>query len=167
MTLAPTRQAAVPAASARFPTTRARFRRAAALWLARRTKTAQAKAEGAPIGPGERVLTLERGPAGSLVAATAAAVYIGDQTEPAPTWCRLGWEEVTRIGWQDRRHLLALIGAGPGSACPAPVPARATACSAWFLSHQGSGLWPAGYSAGIPVCARKVAMAAAALARIA
>ena len=115
MTLAHTPVAAASATSAGLGTARARFRhRAAATWLARRSKTAQAKTAGLPIRPGERVLTLDHAPAGSLVAATAAAVYIGDQTEPAPTWCRLGWEEVTRIGWQDRRHLLALIGAGPG-----------------------------------------------------
>jgi hypothetical protein len=26
----------------------------------------------------------------------------------------VGWEEVTRIGWHDRRHTLILTGAGPG-----------------------------------------------------
>ena len=115
MTLAHTQQTAAPAASARFPTTRARFRRrTAALWLARRSKTAQAKTAGIPIGPGERVLTLEREHGGALVAATAAAVYLADQSEPGATWCRLGWEEVTRIGWHDRRKMLALTGAGPG-----------------------------------------------------
>ncbi|HEX4659123.1 MAG TPA: hypothetical protein VH307_17175 [Streptosporangiaceae bacterium] len=115
MTLAQTRQAAASAASAEFRTARARFwQRAAAAWLARRSKTAQAKAARVPIRPGERVLTLDNGPAGSLVAATAAAVYIGGQGEPGGTWCRSGWEEVIRSGWDDRRCVLALTGAGLG-----------------------------------------------------
>jgi hypothetical protein len=63
-----------------------------------------------PIRPGERVLILDRSPAGALVAATAAAVYV---SAPARGWCRLGWEEVTRAGWDDRRCVLVLFGAGP------------------------------------------------------
>lgn len=91
MTLAHTRQAA--AASAGFRTARAQFRqRAAAAWLARRSKTAQAKTAGIPIRPGERVLTLDHGPASSLVAATTAAVYLGGQGQPGRQWCRLGWK---------------------------------------------------------------------------
>jgi hypothetical protein len=113
MTLAHTRRAAAPAASAGFRAARARFRQRAAARLARRSKTAQAKTADIPIGPGERVLTFDRGPAGSLVAATAAAVYIGGQGEPGRPWCRLGWEEVVRVGWDDRRCVLALIGGGP------------------------------------------------------
>jgi hypothetical protein len=115
MTLTHTQQAAAPAASAGFRVARARFRGwPAAARLARRGKTAQAKAAGVPIGPGERVLTLDRGPAGPLAAATAVAVYIGGQSGPGPAWCRLGWEEVTRARWDDRRCVLVLSGAGPG-----------------------------------------------------
>ena len=44
---------------------------------------------------------------------TAAAVYIGDQSEPGRTWHRLGWEDVTRVCWDDRRCVLALTGVGP------------------------------------------------------
>ena len=112
MTLADTRQAAAAAASATFHTAWARVRpRAAAMRLARWSRTAQAKTAGVPIGPGERVLILDRGPAGALTAATAAAVYTSDRRG----WCRLGWEEVTRAGWDDRRCILALTGAGPSA----------------------------------------------------
>lgn len=115
MTLAHTRQAAASAASAGFRTARARFwQRAAAAWLARRSKTAQAKAAGIPIRAGERVLAVDHGPGGSLAAATAAAIYIGAQGESARTWCRSGWEEVIRTGWDDRRCVLVLTGAGSG-----------------------------------------------------
>jgi len=41
--------------------------------------------------------SVDHGPAGSLVAATAAAVYLGGQDGPGRTWCRLGWDEVIRI----------------------------------------------------------------------
>jgi hypothetical protein len=114
MTLAHTRLAAASAASATLRAARGRFRqRAAATRLARRSKTAQAKIAGLPIRPGERVLTLDHAPVGSLVAATAAAVYLSDQGEPGRTWSRVGWEEVIRTGWDDRRRILALTGAGP------------------------------------------------------
>jgi len=77
MTLAHARRAAASAATARFRTGRAWSGppQAAARWLARPTRTAQARAAGLPIRDGERVLTLDRSRAGSLVAATAAAVY--------------------------------------------------------------------------------------------
>jgi hypothetical protein len=114
MTLAQTRQAAASAASARAGTGRAWFRpQAAARWLARRSKTARATAAGMPIRYGERVLVLEHAPAGCLVAATAAAVYTHGQGEPGRPSCRIGWEEVIRAGWDERRSALALIGAGP------------------------------------------------------
>jgi hypothetical protein len=115
MTLAHTRQAAASAASARVGTGRAWFRppQAAARWLARRSMTVRAAAAGMPIRPGERVLLLEHAPAGCLVAATAVAVYTYGQGEPGRSWCRIGWEEVIRIGWDERRSALALIGAGP------------------------------------------------------
>lgn len=116
MTLAHARQAAISAASASFRADRSWSwpPRAAARWLARRTKTAQATAAGMPIRHGERVLTLDRSPAGALVAATAAAVYARGQAEPGSCWCRLGWEDVIRVGWDDQRCTLSLLGAGPG-----------------------------------------------------
>ena len=115
MTLADTRQAAAAAASATFHTAWARVRpRAAAMRLARWSRTAQAKTAGVPIGPGERVLTLDLGPAGALAAATTAAVYFGGEREPGRTWWRVGWEEVTSVGWDNRRSVLTFTGAGPG-----------------------------------------------------
>jgi hypothetical protein len=115
MTLAQTRQAAASAASARTGTGRAWFwpPQAAARRLARRSKTARATTAGLPLRRGERVLLLEHAPAGCLVGATAAAVYTQDQSEPGCSWSRIGWEEVIRIGWDERRSALALIGAGP------------------------------------------------------
>jgi hypothetical protein len=116
MTLAHTRLAAASAASARLRAAGGRFRqRATATWLARRSKTAQAQIGGLPIRPGDRVLTLDHAPADSLVAATAAAVYLSDQGEPGRTWSRVAWEEVMRAGWDDRRCILALTGAGPSA----------------------------------------------------
>lgn len=115
MTLAHPRQAAAAAAGAGWLTARARsWQHAAAAWLARPGKTAQAVAAGIPVGPGERVLTLDHGPGGSLIAATAAAVYLADHSEPGRRWCRLGWEQVTRAAWDGQRAVLVLTGAGPG-----------------------------------------------------
>jgi hypothetical protein len=115
MTLAQTRQAAASAASARAGAGRAWFwpPQTAARWLARRSKTARATTAGLPIRHGERVLLLEHAPAGCLVAATAAALYTYGQGEPGRSWCRIGWEEVIRIGWDERHSALTLIGAGP------------------------------------------------------
>jgi hypothetical protein len=114
MTWAHTRLAAASATGARLRAVRGLFwQRAAATWQATRSKTAQAKIAGLPIRPGERVLILDRAPAGSLVAATAAAVYLSDQGELSRTWSRVGWEEVIRTGWDDRRRILVLTGAGP------------------------------------------------------
>jgi hypothetical protein len=83
------------------------------MWLARRSKTTRVKTAGITIGPGERVLILDRDPSGSLVAATAAGLYVGGQDGQGHAWCRLGWEDVIRVGWDDRRGVLALAGAGP------------------------------------------------------
>jgi hypothetical protein len=115
MTLAQTRQAAAAAVSVRAGAGRAWFRppQAAARWLARRSKTARAATAGLPIRYGERVVFLEHAPAGCLVAATAAAIYTQGQGEPGRSWCRIGWDEVIRIGWDERRSAWALIGAGP------------------------------------------------------
>jgi len=115
MTLADTRQAATAAASATFRSAWARVRpRTAAMRLARWRRTAQAKTAGVPIGPGERVLTLDLGLASALAAATTAAVYFGGEREPGRTWWRVGWEEVTGVGWDNRRSVLTFTGAGPG-----------------------------------------------------
>lgn len=116
MTLAHARRTAASAVTARFRTGRAWSwpPQATHRWLAWRTKTARATAAGLPIRDGERVLTLDHTRAGSLVAATTAAVYARGRDEPGRCWCRLGWEEVIRIGWDERRATLDLLGAGPG-----------------------------------------------------
>jgi hypothetical protein len=115
MTLTHPRRAAAPAAGAGL-TARARsLRRAAAARLARPGKTARAIAAGMPVRPGERVLTLDHTSGGSMIAATAAAVYIG-RSEPGCPWCRIGWEQVTRAGWDGRRCVLAITGVGPDGA---------------------------------------------------
>jgi hypothetical protein len=76
--------------------------------------TSAAKAAGAPIGQAEWVLAIDRGLAGSMVVATGAAVYCQDVGEHGRTWSRLGWEDVDKVGWDDRRRVLALTGVGPG-----------------------------------------------------
>src|SRR5215471_51582 len=88
--------------------------RAAAVRLPRRSRTAAAKAAGAPIGPGERVLTFDRGLAGSQIVATRAALYCQNTGEHGRGWSRLGWEGVDRAGWDERRRVLILTGVGPG-----------------------------------------------------
>jgi hypothetical protein len=115
MTLADTWQAAASATRARFRTGRGWLEspQAAARWLARRSKTAQALTAGMPIRPGEGVLLLGQAQDGAPVAATAEAVYAPGRLESGRSWCRLGWEEVIRIRWDDQRCALALIGAGP------------------------------------------------------
>jgi hypothetical protein len=115
MTLADTWQAAASATRARLGTGWARPwpPQAATRWLARRSKTARAATAGLPIRPGERVLVLDQGPAGSLIAATAAAVYARTEGEAGRAWYRLGWDEVIRARWDDRRSALVLVGAGP------------------------------------------------------
>jgi hypothetical protein len=115
MTLADTWQAAASATRARLGTGWAWPwpPQAATRWLARHSKTARAAMAGLPIRPGERVLVLDQGPAGSLIAATAAAVYARTQGEAGRAWYRLGWDEVIRARWDDRRSALVLVGAGP------------------------------------------------------
>ena len=114
MTLVHARRAPAPAAAGFGTAFRSWTRAAATWWLARSSKTALAETAGVPIGPGERVLTLDQAPAGALVAATAAAVYVGGRCGPRRAWRRLGWEEVTRAGWDERSCALILTGAGPG-----------------------------------------------------
>jgi hypothetical protein len=78
------------------------------------TRTSAAKAAGAPIGPAERVLVTDRDLAGALVLATEAAIYHQDRGEPGSAWSRLGWEDVIRAAWDERRHVLRLTGVGAG-----------------------------------------------------
>jgi hypothetical protein len=80
-------------------------------------KTAAAAAMGAPIGPGERVLTSVRQVSGALVAATGHAVY--HQDGPGGSWSRLGWEDVDQVFWDDEQRALTLTPAGPPRSSPA------------------------------------------------
>ena len=70
-------------------------------WL---RKTAAAIAAGAPIGPGERVLTSVRQVSAALVIATDRAVYHQD----GRSWSRLGWEDVDQVLWDDEPRALTL-----------------------------------------------------------
>jgi hypothetical protein len=81
---------------------------------ARPGRTSAATAVGAPIGPAERVLFMDHDLQGSLLAATRAALYHQDGRGANRPWSRLGWEDVGRVGWDDRRHVLTLTGVGPG-----------------------------------------------------
>lgn len=67
--------AAIPAAGV---PARREWLRAAGARLARFSQTSAAKAAGAPSGRAERVLTTDRDPGGSLIAATGAAIYYQD-----------------------------------------------------------------------------------------
>lgn len=113
MTVAPAGQLTTPAAGIGF-TARARaWLRAAFPRLPPRTRTSAAITAGAPILPAERVLTSSRDVAGSLIVATRRALYHQDRREPSQGWSRLGWENVTRVSWDDRRRILTLTGLRP------------------------------------------------------
>ena len=107
-------QLAAPAAETGFTAGARAWLRAAGQWLAGRNRTSAAKADGAPIGPAERVLTTDYDPAGALVVATSAAVYFQDRGGAGRTWSRLGWEDVDAVRWHDRHQVLAFTGVQPG-----------------------------------------------------
>jgi hypothetical protein len=77
-------------------------------------KTAAAIAAGAPIGPGEKVLTSVRLLNAALVIATDRAVYHQDGPGAGRSWSRLGWEDVDRVLWDDDLCALTLTRAGRG-----------------------------------------------------
>lgn len=74
-------------------------------WLRR---TTAAIAAGAPVEPGERVLTAVREVSGAPVVATGHAVYYQDRAAVGHSWSRLGWEDVDRILWDDGSCALTL-----------------------------------------------------------
>src|SRR5260370_39048467 len=74
-------------------------------WLRR---TAAAAEAGAPIGPGERVLTTTREVSGALVVATGHAIYYQDGAAGGRSWSRLGWEDVGRARWDESSSTLPL-----------------------------------------------------------
>lgn len=77
-------------------------------------KRAAAIAEGAPIGPGERVLTSVRQVSAALVIATNRAVYHQDGPAAGRSWSRLGWEDVDQVLWDDDLCALTLTRVGRG-----------------------------------------------------
>jgi hypothetical protein len=110
----------VPSAHALRPTTPGLAAHGRA-WLQARVprpgglrKTAAAIAAGAPIGPGERVLTSIRQAGPALVIATERAVYYQDGSG-GRSWSRLGWEEVDQVLWDVALHALTLTRAGHGA----------------------------------------------------
>ena len=107
-------QLAGPAAETGFTAGVRAWLRTAGEWLARPNRTSAAKADGAPIGHAERVLTTDHDLAGSLVVATSAAVYFQDRGGAGRTWSRLGWEDVDAVLWHDRHQVLAFTGVQPG-----------------------------------------------------
>jgi hypothetical protein len=107
-------QLAAPAAEPGFTAGVRAWLRATGQWLARRNGTPAATADGAPIGPAERVLATGRDLAGSLVVATSAAVYVQDRSGPGRTWWRRGWEDIDAVRWDDRHQVLAFTGVQPG-----------------------------------------------------
>jgi hypothetical protein len=68
----------------------------------------------APLRPGERLLAVACGADGELLAATNWALY----HQRGRSWARLGWDQVSRVDWDEQRRILMLAGLAPG------VPAR-------------------------------------------
>jgi hypothetical protein len=86
-------------------------------WREDRAQHAAARAAArahAPIRPGERLLAVASGTGGDLLAATDWALY----HQAGQAWARLGWDQVSRVGWDEQRHILLLRGLTPA------VPAR-------------------------------------------
>lgn len=95
----------------------ARWPRWVQAWGEDRHQHAAARAEArahAPIRPGERLVTVARGTGGELLVATDRAVY----HQAGRSWARLGWEQVSRVHWDEHRRALILTGLTPA------VPAR-------------------------------------------
>ncbi len=68
----------------------------------------------APLRPGEHLLAVACGAGGELLAATDWALY----HQGGQSWARLGWDQVSRVEWDEQRRILMLTGLVPG------VPAR-------------------------------------------
>ena len=66
----------------------------------------------APVEPGERILTFARNPDGALVLMTDRAL----RHQLGHGWSRIGWELVSRVTWDDDRHILALTDVATGQA---------------------------------------------------
>src|SRR5215472_13214874 len=68
----------------------------------------------APLRPGEHLLAVACGAGGELLAATNWALY----HQGGRPWARLGWDQVSRVDWDEQRRILVLTSLVPG------VPAR-------------------------------------------
>jgi hypothetical protein len=64
------------------------------------------------VEPGERILTFARSPDGALVLVTDRAL----RRQLGHGWSRIGWEQVSRVTWDDDRHILALTDVATGQA---------------------------------------------------
>jgi hypothetical protein len=71
-------------------------------------KTAAAVAEGAPIRPGEKVLISVRQADETMVIGTGHAIYHEDGPVAGHSWCRLGWEDIGEVRWNDEQGPLTL-----------------------------------------------------------
>src|SRR5262249_61455710 len=86
-------------------------------WREDREQHSAARAEArahAPRRPGEPLLAVACGAGGELLAATNWALY----HQGGQSWTRLGWDQVSRVDWDEQRRILMLTGLVPG------VPAR-------------------------------------------
>ena len=103
----------------------------------------------APLRPAEHLLAVACGLDGELLAATDWALY--HQTGQA--WTRVGWEQLSRVAWDQQRHVLMLTGLTPTVAArtvlhPAKdwdLPAVASSVSAgprWLTSEFHSTAVP-------------------------
>jgi hypothetical protein len=87
------------------PTARAWARiRCRAEQVAGLVRTPTAVRATAPLEPGERILAFAHNLDGRLVVATERAL----RHQAAGAWSRLGWEQVSRITWDDDRRTLAV-----------------------------------------------------------
>jgi hypothetical protein len=79
-------------------------------WLSSRTRHSEACPGALPaLVPGERLLSVEADGQGRPVAATDRGIYHHDEGG----WRRLGWEQVSRVGWDGPRSALLLWGLTP------------------------------------------------------
>jgi len=89
------------------------WRRWVQAWREDREQHSAARAEArahAPLWPGEHLLAVACGAGGELVAATNWALY----HQGGRSWVRLGWDEVSRVDWDEQRRNLMLTGLVPG-----------------------------------------------------
>jgi hypothetical protein len=92
-----------------------RLRRWLKAWQEDRAQHAAARAEARAqvlTRPGERLLAVACGAGSELLAATDRALY----HRAGQPWTRLGWEEVGRVDWDERRRILMLTGLTPPAA---------------------------------------------------